>query len=98
MQAQGAPTDIHACAVGLMEVRGTTRFAHGSTCTDWKPWKRIESTECFPDEVITVLCIVDYKVFLNGFFFLTAYTLALFHSVLPPNLTNQVNPHDKPSG
>jgi len=49
VQARGAPANIHACAIGLMEARGTTRFAHGSTCTDWKPWKRIECTELFPD-------------------------------------------------
>ena len=55
VQARGAPANIHACTVGLMEARGTNRFAHGSTCTDWKPWKRIECTELFPDGVMESL-------------------------------------------
>jgi len=56
VQARGAPANIHACAVGLMEAHGTTHFTHGSTCTDWKPWKRIECTELFPDVRRRVLC------------------------------------------
>jgi len=60
VQARGAPANIHACAVGLMEARGTTRFAHGSTCTDWKPWKRIECTELFPD-VMRDLFMINRK-------------------------------------
>jgi len=42
--------DVHRCAVGLMEAHGITSFAHGSACIDWKSWKRVETTETFPDE------------------------------------------------
>ena len=32
-----------------MEAHGTTGFARGSTCIDWNSWKRVETTETFPD-------------------------------------------------
>jgi len=38
----------------FMEVHGTIGLTHGSMCIDWKSWKRMETTETFPDALTRI--------------------------------------------
>ena len=41
--------EAHGSEVGSMEVRGSAEPRGGSVWTSWNAWKRMETTDRFPD-------------------------------------------------